>query len=368
MTTPPMTIEAKPTTEPLSAAERVAVMANPGFGRVFTDHMVTIRWTEGRGWHDAQLRPYGPIELDPASSVLHYGQEIFEGLKAYRQRDGGIAMFRPYANAARMNRSAARMAMPQLPEETFVAALDALVDQDRDWVPTEPEQTLYLRPFMFATQIGLGVNSPAAEYLFVVMASPAGNYFAGGVRPVTVWLTEDYVRAAPGGTGEAKCGGNYASSFLAQAQAVEQGCDQVVWLDAVQHRYVEEMGSNNMMFVYGSGSDARIVTPELSGSLLPGITRDSLLTLAPELGIPVEERPFTVDEWREGCADGTLTETFGCGTAAVITPIGAAKSNHGSWQIGDGTPGPVTLKLRQALLDLQHGAAPDPHHWLHPVV
>jgi branched-chain amino acid aminotransferase len=362
------TIELKPTSEPLAEAERAAILADPGFGRYFTDHMVTIKYSAGRGWYDAELRPYAPIQLDPAAAVLHYGQEIFEGLKAYRQSDGHIATFRPDANAARLNRSARRMGMPDLPPELFVGAIEALVTQDVAWVPDDPERSLYLRPFMFATEIGLGVNRPAGEYLFMLIAGPVGSYFGGAAKSVTVWLSEDYVRAAPGGTGEAKAGGNYAASFLAQAQAVEQGCDQVCWLDATTHEYVEEMGSNNLFFVYGSGADARLFTPELTGSFLPGITRDSLLTLAADLGIPAEEGRISVEQWRTGCADGSITEVFGSGTAAVVTPVGTVKSRARSWTVGDGEPGPVTLRLRDALLDLQHSDRPDTHGWLHVIV
>jgi len=360
-------IELKPTTEPLAKAERDAVLADPGFGRYFTDHMVTIKYTSGQGWHDAELRPYGPIELDPATAALHYGQEIFEGLKAYRQPSGAIASFRPEANAARLNRSARRMGMPELPEELFLGAIDALVKQDADWVPDDPEKSLYLRPFMFATEVALGVNRPAGEYLFMLIASPAGSYFSGGVKPVRVWLCEDYVRAAPGGTGEAKCTGNYPASFLAQAQAVAEGCDQVCWLDALEHRYVEEMGSNNLFFVYGSGSDARLLTPELSGSLLPGITRDSLLKAAGDLGIPAEEGRITVEQWREQAASGEITEVFGCGTAAVVTPLGSVKSKSGEFTIGDGTPGPVTARMREHLLGVQRGLVEDKHAWLYRI-
>ncbi|WP_431776965.1 branched-chain amino acid aminotransferase [Streptomyces cucumeris] len=358
MTTP--TIELKPSSHPLSDAERERILANPGFGRHFTDHMVTVRWTEGRGWHDAQLVPYAALPLDPANMTLHYAQTIFEGLKAYRQPDGTVATFRPEQNAERFQASARRMAMPELPVETFIAACDALVTQDRAWVPGTGEESLYLRPFMFATEVGLGVR-PANEYLFVVIASPAGAYFPGGVRPVSVWLSEEYVRAAPGGTGAAKAGGNYAASLVAQAQAAEQGCDQVVWLDAIERRWIEEMGGMNLYFVYGD----RIVTPELSGSLLPGITRASLLRIAADLGHEVSEGRISVDDWREGNADGSLTEVFACGTAAVITPVGSVKSARGSWTVGDGEPGAVTMKLRRALLDIQTGAAPDTHGWMH---
>jgi branched-chain amino acid aminotransferase len=322
--------------------------------------MVTVKWTEGRGWHEAQLVPYAPLSLDPANMTLHYAQTIFEGLKAYRQPDGTVATFRPEQNAERFQASARRMAMPELPVDLFLAACDALVTQDRAWVPGSGESSLYLRPFMIATEVGLGVR-PANEYLFAVIASPAGAYFPRGVQPVSVWLSEEYVRAAPGGTGTAKAGGNYAASLVAQAQAAEQGCDQVVWLDAIERRWIEEMGGMNLYFVYGN----RIVTPELSGSLLPGITRASLLRIAEDLGYEVAEGRISVDDWREGNADGSLTEVFACGTAAVITPVGSVKSTRAGWTVGDGQPGEVTMKLRKALLDIQTGAAPDPHGWLH---
>ena len=255
--------------------------------------------------------------------------------------------------------------MPQLPAELFLKSLELLVGQDRDWVPTAPEHSLYLRPFMIATQRGLGVNRPSVSYLFAVIASPAASYFRDGVHPVTVWLSEEYTRAAPGGTGEAKCGGNYAASFAGQQQAVLQGCDQVVWLDALEHRLVEEMGGMNLFFVFGSGSDARVVTPELSGALLPGVTRDSLLTLARELGYGVEERRISTEEWEKSNESGELTEVFACGTAAVITPVGRVKGPSGEWTVGDGNPGPVTMRLREELLGIQYGNRPDPYGWVH---
>ncbi|MEU2306735.1 branched-chain amino acid aminotransferase [Streptomyces misionensis] len=357
------TIELKPSASPLAAAEREAILANPGFGRHFTDHMVTIRWTEGRGWHDAQLVPYGPISLDPSTHVLHYGQEIFEGLKAYRQPDGSIALFRPEANARRFRTSARRMAMAELPEELFIAALDALLTQDADWVPPHGgEEALYLRPFMIATEAALGVH-PANEYLFLLIASPSGAYFAGGVQPVTIWVSEDHVRAVPGGTGDAKTGGNYAASLLPQAEAAAHGCDQVVYLDAVTRTKIEESGSMNVAFVYGD----RIVTPALTGSILEGITRDSLLQVARDLGYTAEEGVITLEQWRADAASGALTEVFACGTAAVVTPIGHVKTKSGEWTHGDGTPGEVTLRLREALLGIQRGMNEDKHGWMHRV-
>ena len=281
---PDIDFDIRPSDHRVPAGERERMMAVPGFGEVFTDHMVTIRWSAERGWHDGRLEAYGQITLDPATSVLHYGQEIFEGLKAYVQAGGPVVAFRPQANAARFNRSAARMAMPELPERAFVRAIELLVRQDRDWVPAAAGHSLYLRPFMIATERGLGVNRPSSSCLFTVIASPVADYFAGGVQPVSVWLSEDYTRAAPGGTGEAKCGGNYAAAFAGQLEALRNDCDQVVWLDAAEHRWVEEMGGMNLFFVYGSGAEARITTPAPTGTLLRGITRDSLLKLGPDLG------------------------------------------------------------------------------------
>jgi branched-chain amino acid aminotransferase len=344
--------------------ERAEILAAPGFGRYFTDHMVRIDWTRADGWSDIRVVPYGPLDLDPANMSLHYGQEIFEGLKAYRQPDGSIAAFRPDANARRFRRSAQRLAMAELPEELFIESLRALVEIDNAWVPNDPAESLYLRPFMIATDVGLGVR-PSDSYAYLLIASPAGAYFPRGVQPVSVWLSTEYTRAAPGGTGEAKCAGNYAASLVAQAQAAEQGCDQVVWLDAVEHRWVEEMGGMNLYFVYGSGKDARIVTPALTGTLLPGVTRDSLLTLASEMGYTAEEGKVSTDEWQAGNASGAISEVFACGTAAVITPVGAVKSAHSSWTVGDGGPGEITMQLRERLLGIQTGQVPDTHGWMH---
>ncbi len=367
--TPPITFDLHTSEQRVPEAVRASLLSSPGFGQVFTDHMVSLRWSVERGWHDGKLQPYGPLVLDPATAVLHYSQEIFEGLKAYRQDAGPIVAFRPFANAARFRRSAERMAMPQLPEEAFVQALELLVSHDKDWVPTNSEHSLYLRPFMIATTATLGVGRPASSYLFLVIASPVGSVFAGGgLRSVSVWLAEGYTRAAPGGTGAAKTGGNYAASFLGQQQAIDNGCEQVVWLDAVGHRWVEEMGDMNLFFVHGSGKEARVVTPPLTGTLLPGITRDSLLTLAPDLGIPASEEMISVEQWRAGCESGAITEVFACGTAAVITPVGEVKGAGGSWTIGDGRPGPVTLRLREELTGIQFGRLPDPYGWIHKIL
>jgi branched-chain amino acid aminotransferase len=346
--------------------QRERLLADPGFGRIFTDHMVRIDWKRDRGWHNAELTGYAPLQLDPAVMVLHYAQTVFEGLKAFRQADGGIAVFRPDANAARFRHSARRLALPELPETVFIEAIDRFLTLDGAWVPWAPEHSMYLRPFMFGSEVGLGVR-PSAEVTFLLIGSPSGSYFPRGVEPVTVWLSEDFIRAAPGGTGDAKTGGNYAGGLLAQAQAAEQGCDQVVWLDAHEHRWVEEMGGMNLCFVFGSGRNARLLTPALTGTLLPGVTRDSLLKIAADLGYKAEEGKISKEEWRAGCADGSLTEVFACGTAAVITPVGGVKSAHGSWMVGDGKPGEITMRLRRSLVDIQRGAAPDTHHWLHPV-
>jgi branched-chain amino acid aminotransferase len=355
------TVERNP--NPRSDEERAAILAAPGFGTHFTDHMVRIDYADG-AWGAGAVVPYGPLSLDPATAALHYGQEIFEGLKAYRQTDGSIATFRPDANARRFQRSARRLAMAELPEELFVESLRALVDVDRAWVPEDPEESLYFRPFMIATDVGLGVNRPSSSYTYLLIASPAGPYFASGIKPVKVWLSTEYTRAAPGGTGEAKCAGNYAAAFVAQAFATAQGCDQVVWLDAAEHRWVEEMGGMNLYFVYGSGPSARIVTPALTGTLLPGVTRDSLLTLAADLGYAAEEGKISTDDWRHGVESGAITEVFACGTAAVITPVGAVDSAQGGFTIGDGTPGPVSMQLREHLLGIQTGRQADTHGWM----
>ena len=359
-----MEFQLQPTATPVDGETRARVLADPAFGRVFTDHMVSAQWTREQGWHDAALVPYGPLQLDPANVVLHYGQEVFEGLKAYRQADGGVAMFRPSRNAERMVRSCRRLALPVLPEEDFVAACELLVRTEAAWVPDGEGASLYLRPFMFADEVGLGVR-PSDSARFLVIASPAGNYFSGPVRPVSLWLSQEYTRAAPGGMGAAKTGGNYAASLVAQQEAIAQGCDQVVFLDAVEHRWVEELGGMNMFFVLDDGT---VVTPELTGTILEGVTRDSILTLAREAGHTVEERRVDVDEWRKGAADGRVVEVFACGTAAVVTPVGALRWPGGEAVAGDGQPGPVTTRLRAALLDLQYGRTPDPHGWLHRVL
>ncbi|HLV21518.1 MAG TPA: branched-chain amino acid aminotransferase [Polyangiaceae bacterium] len=359
-------LDLNPTPTPLSAADRAARMQNLGFGRYFTEHMIVIPFSADGGWGRGELRPYGSIALDPAASVLHYGQAIFEGFKAYGQPDDGVATFRPEANGARFNQSARRLSMPEMPVDLFVEAADTLIRQEREWVPRAVGQSLYLRPLMIATEAALGVR-PAKQYLFLLFGSPSGAYFAKGLKPVSVWLSEEYVRAAPGGTGAVKCAGNYAASLVAQQRAAEEGCDQVVWLDACSRSIVEEMGGMNLFFVYVEQGKTTLVTPSLTGTLLPGITRDSLLMLGRDLGYEVAERQITVDEWRSALGQGRMTEVFACGTAAVITPVATVKSKREEWVIGGGEPGPVAMRLRQALLDIQHGVAADPHGWMHRV-
>lgn len=356
------------TDNPTSAEELSEILANPGFGKHFTDHMVTIDWTEEKGWHNAQVRPYGPMTMEPASNVFHYGQAIFEGIKAYRQPDDSIATFRPDHNAQRFINSAERLAMPELPKEEFIESLRQLVEVDKNWVPEAGgEAALYLRPFMISTEVSLGVH-PAKSYRYVLIASPAGSYFSGGIKPVSVWLSTDYVRAAPGGTGAAKFAGNYAGSLLAQAQADEKGCDQVVWLDAIERRYIEEMGGMNLMFVYGSGENVEIVTPALSGSLLPGITRESLLQVAQDLGYKVTERRITAEEWQRDAESGAMSEAFACGTAAVITPVGHVLGDSADFQVNGNEAGEITMTLRERLTGIQRGAVEDTHGWLHTLV
>src|SRR3954454_12085350 len=346
--------------------ERLAeILADPGFGNHFTDHMFTVEWTPDEGWHNARIEPYGPISLDPATAVLHYAQETFEGMKAYRHADGSIWSFRPEGNAARMVRSSHRLALPVLPEEDFVRAVDELVKVDARWVPESTEgneKSLYLRPFMFASEAFLGVR-PSQHVTFMVIASPAASSFAGGVKPVRIWLTEEYTRAGRGGMGAAKTGGNYASSLVAQQEAYDHGCDQVVFLDASEGRYVEELGGMNLYFVY---ADGRIVTPAI-GTILEGITRSAIIEIAGKAGHQVEERRFSIDEWREGVASGEITEVFACGTAAVVTPVGTLKWAGGEVQ-GSTEAGPLTLQIRQSLIDIQYGRADDTFGWMHQVV
>ncbi|MFJ6679203.1 branched-chain amino acid aminotransferase [Microbacterium sp. NPDC091382] len=353
-TAAPLTFSVTKNLAAASPSAREEILANPGFGTNFTDHMVDICWSSKGGWHRPRVSPYGPISLSPAAAVLHYGQEIFEGIKAYRHADGSIHTFRPDENAARLQRSARRMALPELPAEYFLQSLRELIAVDGAWVPSGDDQSLYLRPFMFAKEAFLGVR-PAEKVAYYVIASPAGAYFKGGVTPVKIWLSEDYARAGKGGTGAAKTGGNYAASLLPQAEAYEKGCDQVVFLD--EDGNVEELGGMNVVFVKKDGT---LVTPE-SESILAGITRNSILQLAEDRGHRVERRPVSLAEWREGVASGEIVEVFACGTAAVVTPIGALKASGFEEEQPTGT---LALELRQHLTDIQYGRAEDVHGWL----
>ncbi|WP_144096481.1 branched-chain amino acid aminotransferase [Croceicoccus sediminis] len=348
---------------PTSDADRAAVLANPGFGTQFTDHMVTIDWKEGEGWHNATIGPRQPIPLDPAASVLHYAQEIFEGLKAYRHPDGSTALFRPEQNAARFNRSADRLAMPHIPEDLFLGAIDALLAVDGHWIPGGAGASLYLRPFMFADEAFLGVR-PAKSYKFIVIASPAGNYFKSGAPAVSIWVSSDYTRAAPGGTGAAKCGGNYAASLVPQAEAIERGHDQVVFLDAVERKWIEELGGMNLFFVF---DDGRVVTPPLSGTILPGITRDSLIDIMREEGLNVVEERYSIDQWQADAQSGKLVECFACGTAAVVTAVGRVAGRDRDFTVGSGGPGQITEKLKTKLTGIQRGEVEDTHGWVRRV-
>ena len=358
-----MQISTTLSTTPTSDEELAEILANPGFGTHFTDHMFTVEWTPEAGWHDARIEPYGPLTLDPATAVLHYAQETFEGMKAYRHPDGSVWSFRPDQNGARMERSSRRLAFPELPVDDFVAAVDALVKVDERWVPdaSTGEKSLYIRPFMIATETFLGVR-PSQHVTFMVIASPAGAYFKGGVKPVRLWLTEEYTRAGRGGMGAAKTGGNYASSLVAQQEALGHGCDQVVFLDATEGRYVEELGGMNLYFVH---ADGHIVTPE-TGTILEGITRASIIELAQKAGHRVEERRFSIDEWREGVASGEITEIFACGTAAVVTPVGELLWDGGS--VPSVPAGDVAETLRAQLVDIQFGRAEDSFGWMHRIV
>ncbi|MEO6153241.1 MAG: branched-chain amino acid aminotransferase [Croceibacterium sp.] len=342
------------------SAARDQAIADPGFGKIFTDYMVAIDWHEGKGWHNAMLMPRGPLMLDPAAAVLHYAQEIFEGLKAYKLDDGTLALFRADANARRFNASARRLAMPQLPEDVFVEAVRHLAMADRAWFPHVTGGSLYMRPFMFATEPFLGVR-PAKQYKFLVICSPVASYFKANAPAVSIWVSEEYTRAAPGGTGAAKCGGNYAASLVPHAEAVSRGFDQVCFLDAAEHRWVEELGGMNVFFAF---DDGQLVTPPLTGTILPGITRDSLITLAREEGLKVSEERYGFDQWRDDAASGRLVECFACGTAAVVTPIGRVASAKGEFTVGGGGPGQLTTRLRDRLVAIQRGHAADSHGWV----
>ncbi len=358
-----LTLKFIPHASPTPPTNRAAKLVDPGFGKTFTDYMVMIRYKEGLGWHDGQLMARRPLTLDPATAVFHYAQEIFEGLKAYQMTDGTMALFRPDANARRFNCSARRMAMPELPEADFIEACKALVSIDRDWFPPLEGGSIYLRPFMIASESFLGVR-PSSEYIFMVIAAASGNYFRSGAPAVSLWVSQDYSRAGPGGTGAAKCGGNYAASLVPLAKAMMDGHDQVVFLDAKEKRWIEELGGMNVCFVFADGT---IQTPPLSDTILHGVTRDCLLTLAREEGLSVREEPYAIDQWRADAESGKLVEAFACGTAAVITPIGRVSAPEFSFSIGAGGPGQITQKLKNQLVAIQRGQAADTHGWVNRI-
>ena len=355
-----MQITRLPHPSPTPDATRMQLIADPGFGTVFTDHMVVVDYDEALGgWQTPTIGPREAIPLDPAASVLHYAQEIFEGLKAYRHPDGALGLFRPEANAARFNASADRLAMPHVPPELFIASIRALLDVDGNWYPAVKGGSLYLRPFMIATEAFLGVR-PAKKYKFIVIASPAGNYFKSGAKAVSIWIS-DYTRAAPGGTGAAKCGGNSAASLVPTGQAFAKGHDQVLFLDAVERKWVEELGGMNLFFVFADGN---VITPPLTGTILPGITRNSLMVLLTEQGLTVSEAPYSINQWRTDAESGHLVEVMACGTAAVVTAVGTVAGPDGAFTIGAGGIGQTTAKLRETLVGIQTGQIADTHGWV----
>ncbi len=360
----PLTFPLHANPNPRSDAEVARIIADPGFGDYFTDHMAVATWTKDVGWHDDEIKPYGPFLMDPATAVLHYAQEIFEGMKAYRHGDGSVWVFRPEANARRFQTSADRMMLPRLDVDDFVTSVVKLVEADHRWVPQAAgEMSLYIRPFMFASEVFLGVRA-SHQVTYCVIASPVGPYFTGGVKPVDSWVTDEYARAGVGGTGNAKCGGNYAASLIAQYQGYEHGCSQVLFIEASAKDRVEELGGMNVFLVTGDG---KLITPALTGTILEGITRDSILAVAEDLGLVPEERRITPEELFGGVSDGTIVEAFSCGTAAVITPIGAFKSKAGEFQLPDnGTP--TTIAIRDRILDVQYGRAEDLHGWMRRIV
>lgn len=348
----------------VSDADVAGILAAPGFGDYFSDHMAVATWTKGRGWHSDAIKPYGPFVLDPSAAVLHYGQEIFEGLKAYRHADGSVWLFRPEMNAARFQRSAARMMLPSLPVDDFVTSVVELVKVDHRWVPEMAgEQSLYLRPYMFASERFLGVRA-AEEVTYAVIASPVGPYFKGGVQGINIWVTDEYSRAGIGGTGQAKCGGNYAASLIAQYEGYEHGCTQVLFVEASGKDRIEELGGMNVFFIT---RDGQLVTPQLSGTILDGVTRDSILTIADRLGLKPEERRISASEVRASIESGEFTESFCCGTAAVISPISAFRSKRGEFGLADQSFR-STIAIRNAILDIQYGRAEDPFGWMHRIV
>ncbi len=329
------------------------------FGKTFTDHMFLMDYTAGQGWHDGRIVPYGPFQLEPSAMVFHYAQEVFEGLKAYRNPQGGVQLFRPIENARRINSSCERMCIPQIPEETFVSAVEQLVELEADWVPDQKGTSLYIRPFIIATTPSLGVHA-AHDYLFCIITCPVGSYYPEGINPVKIYIENEDVRAVRGGTGYTKCGGNYAASIRAGERAEEQGYSQVLWLDGVYRKYIEEVGAMNVLFKI----DGRVVTPALEGSVLPGITRKSCLELLRDWGVPVEERRITAEELFDAAESGRLEEAWGSGTAAVVSPIGELAWGDRKVIVNGGAIGETTQKLYDTLTGIQWGTLPDPHGWV----
>lgn len=329
-----------------------------GFGKIFTDHMFIMNYTDGQGWHDAHVVPFANISLSPAAMVYHYGQEMFEGLKAYKGEDGEVYLFRPDMNAKRANASNDRLVIPQIPEDDFVQAVKAVVDVDRDWIPTEPGTSLYVRPFIIATDEFLGV-APSKTYLFMIILSPSGAYYESGLAPVGIWIEDEYVRAVRGGIGYAKTGGNYAASLIAQQKAHDSGYSQVLWLDGVERKYIEEVGAMNIFFKI----DGKVVTPALNGSILPGITRNSTIELCRSWGYEVEERKISAEELLDAQENGTLEEVFGTGTAAVISPVGKLRYQNDVMTINGGQIGRLSQRLYDTITGIQTGRLPDPRGW-----
>lgn len=332
---------------------------SPGFGRTFSDRMFTARWTESEGWHDAEIVPYGPLQLDPAANVLHYAQEVFEGLKAYSWEDGRVALFRPEKNAERFDNSASRLCMPPVGPELFLESIETLADLERAWIPTDGQGSLYVRPTMIGTEAALGVKA-SSEYLFYVIVGPVGSYFPSGFKPIKIHVTKDYVRAAVGGIGFAKTSGNYAASLLPGEIAKKKGCSQVLYLDAREGKYIEELGGMNVFCRIGE----TLATSPLTGSILPGVTRDSILRLASEFGLETEQRPISIGEIKERIADGSMQEVFAVGTAAVVTAIGSLLYEDEEIIVGDGGVGEMAQKLYDRLTGIQYGRQPDPFGWV----
>ena len=333
-----------------------------GFGQVFTDHMFIMDYDEAQGWHDQRIVPFGRIDLHPASTVLHYGAEIFEGLKAYRREDGGVQLFRPMENVKRMNRSAERMSLPEIPEEDMLKILETFVKVEERFVPKSFGTSLYLRPFMFGNDESLGVHA-VKRATFMLIASPSGSYYAEGINPVKIMIESDDVRTVRGGTGYAKCGGNYAASTRAGERAAKKGYSQVLWLDGVERKYIEEVGAMNVMFKI----NGEIVTPMLTGSILPGITRKSCIEVLKSLGYKVSERLLSVDELIQALENGSLEEAWGCGTAAVVSPIGKLAYGDKEYVVGGGKIGEVTQKLYDLLTGIQWGKVEDKFGWVYKI-